>query len=121
MSTRRIAYAAVLAAVYIVIGIAVVALFPQWGPAGLALSELSLTVEAIFLLLWLNRRVYPKVTAWGAVTRGAVAASVGGAVAYGLLIWLPIPGAFAALAAMAVGGVAAIPFILPYLRLMLHI
>jgi putative peptidoglycan lipid II flippase len=107
--------------VYIAIGAVVVTYFPQWGAAGIALAELSLTVEAVFLLLWLNRRVEPSVTTWGAVLRGGAAALMGGATAYGLLMWLPIPGVMAASAAMVVGGLVAIPFILPYLRLMLRL
>jgi putative peptidoglycan lipid II flippase len=107
--------------VYIAIGAVVVTYFPQWGAAGIALAELSLTVEAVFLLLWLNQRVKPPVTTWGAVLSGGAAALIGGATAYGLLMWLPFPGIMAALVGMAVGGLVAIPFILPYLRLMLRL
>jgi putative peptidoglycan lipid II flippase len=107
--------------VYIAIGASVVAFFPQWGAAGIALAELSLTVEAIFMLAWLNRRVTPPVSTRGAVLRGGMAALVGGAIGYGLLIWLPLPGVVAAVGAMAIGGLVAIPFILPYLRLMLRL
>jgi len=107
--------------VYLTIGAVVVAFFPQWGAAGIALAELSLTVEAVFMLIWLNRRVQPAVTTRGAVIRGGLAALIGGAAAYGILIWLPVPGFIAALVAMAVGGLVSIPFILPYLRLMLRL
>jgi peptidoglycan biosynthesis protein MviN/MurJ (putative lipid II flippase) len=107
--------------VYLAIGAAVVNFFPQWGAAGIALAELSLTVEAVFMLTWLNRRVEPAVTTRGAVIRGGLAALIGGAAAFGLLLWLPIPGFIAAFIAMAVGGLIAIPFILPYLRLMLRL
>jgi putative peptidoglycan lipid II flippase len=107
--------------IYLAIGASVVAFFPQWGAAGIALAELSLTVEAVFMLVWLNRRVEPPVKAWGAVVRGGSAALIGGAAAYGLVMWLPIPGAMAALVAMAIGLLAGIPFILPYLRLMLRL
>jgi hypothetical protein len=55
------------------------------------------------------------------VLRGGMAALVGGAIGYGLLIWLPLPGVVAAVGAMAIGGLVAIPFILPYLRLMLRL
>ena len=107
--------------VYIAIGAVVVTYFPQWGAAGIALAELSLTVEALFLLLWLNRRVEPPVAVRAAFLRGGSAGLMGGAIAYGLLMWLPIPGVMAALAAMAFGGLVAVPFILPYLRLMLRL
>jgi peptidoglycan biosynthesis protein MviN/MurJ (putative lipid II flippase) len=107
--------------VYLAIGAAVVAFFPQWGAAGIALAEMSLTVEAVFLLIWLNRRVEPAVTTRGAVLRGGLAALIGGAAAYGILMWLPVPGFIAALVAMTAGGLIAIPFILPYLRLMLRL
>ena len=107
--------------VYLAIGAAVVAFFPQWGAAGIALAEMSLTVEAVFLLIWLNRRVEPAVTTRGAVIRGGLAALIGGVAAYGILIWLPVPGFIAAIVAMAIGGLIAIPFILPYLRLMLRL
>jgi putative peptidoglycan lipid II flippase len=108
-------------AVYIAIGAGVVTYFPQWGAAGIALAELSLTVEAVFMLLWLNKRVEPPVTTWGAVLQGGTAALMGGAAAYGLVMWLPIPGVMAALAAIFVGGLVAVPFILSYLKLMLHL
>jgi len=107
--------------IYLAIGASVVAFFPQWGAAGIALAELSLTVEAVFMLFWLNRRVEPPVKAWGAVVRGATAALIGGAAAYGLLMWLPMPGVMAALVAMSIGLLAGIPFIFPYLRLMLRL
>jgi peptidoglycan biosynthesis protein MviN/MurJ (putative lipid II flippase) len=107
--------------VYLAIGAAVVAFFPQWGAAGIALAEMSLTVEAVFMLIWLNRRVEPSVAVQGAVVRGGLAALIGGAAAYGILMWLPIPGFIAAIVAMTVGGLIAIPFILPYLRLMLRL
>jgi putative peptidoglycan lipid II flippase len=107
--------------VYIAIGAVVVTYFPQWGAAGIALAELSLTVEAAFLLIWLNRRVEPPVSVWEAALRGGAAALTGGVIAFGLLMWLPISGVFAAFAAMAVGGLVAVPFILPYLRSMLHL
>jgi len=108
-------------AVYITIGASVVAFFPQWGAAGIALCELSLTVEAVFMLVWLNRRVAPPVTARRTLLRGGAAALIGGAAGYGLLMLLPLPGMVAAMAAMAIGGLVAIPFILPYLRLMLRL
>jgi hypothetical protein len=78
-------------------------------------------VEAVFLLIWFNRRVRPAVTAWSAVIRGGSAALMGGAAAYGMLMWLPVPGFIAALVAMAAGGLISIPFILPYLKLMLRL
>jgi putative peptidoglycan lipid II flippase len=107
--------------VYIAIGAAVVVFFPQWGAAGIALAELSLTVECVFMLVWLNRRVAPPVTVGATLLRGGSAALVGGAVGYGILMLVPLPGLVAALAAMAIGGLVAIPFILPYLRLMLRL
>ncbi len=107
--------------VYIAIGASVVAFFPQLGAAGIALAELSLTVEAVVMLVWLNRRVAPPVMVRGAVLRGGAAALIGGAAGFGLLMWLPLPGVVAALAAMTTGGMVAIPLILPYLRLMLRL
>jgi putative peptidoglycan lipid II flippase len=89
--------------------------------AGLAAAEFSLTVEALVLFSWLNRRVEKPITAWGSLFRGGLAAIVAGGAAYGLLILLPLPVALAAVLAAILAGLVSVPLILPYLRLTLKL
>jgi peptidoglycan biosynthesis protein MviN/MurJ (putative lipid II flippase) len=107
--------------IYVVIAGSVVKYFPQLGPAGLAAAEFSLTVEALVLFSWLNRRVEKPITAWGSLFRGGLAAIVAGGAAYGLLILLPLPVALAAVLAAILAGLVSVPLILPYLRLTLKL
>jgi len=99
----------------------VVVFFRRLGAPAIAAAELSLTVESLIMLLWLNRRLDPKVTAWSASFRGLGAAIFSGLAAYALALYLPGPGFVTALVGMVVGGALALPVIWPDLRLLLRL
>lgn len=106
---------------YLAIGVPVVVFFRPLGAPAVASAELSLTVESLIMLFWLNRRLVPKVTAWSAFLRGLGAAVLGGLAAYALALYLPGPGLVTALVGMAAGGVLSLPVIWPEVRLLLRL
>jgi putative peptidoglycan lipid II flippase len=95
--------------------------WPQWGAPGIALIEMAFTIEATILLVWLNRLLPVKITLGTSLLRGLAAALVGGAVAYGLALWLPLSGTLSSLLALPVGFAASLPFIWPEVRLLLQL
>jgi putative peptidoglycan lipid II flippase len=102
--------------VYLGLAVFLLNYLPNPGAPALAFCEMAVTVEALVLLVWLNRRVSPPIVVREALLRGG-AASVLGAVAglavAGLLSVSPL---LAALGGVLVAGLISIPFILPYLR-----
>jgi putative peptidoglycan lipid II flippase len=95
--------------------------WPEWGAPGIALLEMAFTIEAIILLVWLNRLLPAKVTLGTSLLRGLAGALVGGGVAYGLALWLPLSGTLSSLLALPVGFAACLPFIWPEIRLLLQL
>jgi putative peptidoglycan lipid II flippase len=94
-----------------------VLLFRPLGPVGIALANsIAFTSEALILLLWL-RRAFPSI---GRLRRPVLRAVAGAASACGvaLLVWSIIPagGVLAAMAALGMGALVAVPFVLPELR-----
>jgi putative peptidoglycan lipid II flippase len=107
--------------VYVLVGIAAVSLFRPVGAPVLAAAELSITVEAAFLLIMLNQRLKEPVRVWMAIGKGLGAALLSGVVAYGLAAFLPGPGYITALAGMAVGGVLAVGLVWSEARLLFRL
>ena len=105
---------------YFLVGYLVVK-FTRLDAPGIALAELAITVEAILLMIWLNRRLGKTITAWSSLFRGIITAIVSGLVAYFLATWLPGPGYLTALVGMFLGGLVAIPGVLPELRLLFNL
>ena len=95
-------------------GAAILLRWPEWGAPGIALIEMAFTVEAIILLVWLNRLLPAKVTLGSSLLRGLLAAG-------GLAFWLPFSGPVASLLALPVGAAAAVPFIWPEVRLLFRL
>jgi putative peptidoglycan lipid II flippase len=95
--------------------------WPEWGAPGIALLEMAFTIEAIILLVWLNRLMPSKVTLGFSFWRGLAAAIISGGVAYSLALWLPFSAAVAALLAIPVGTAVAIPIIWPEIRLLIRL
>ena len=106
---------------FIVGGVAILLRKPEWGAPGIALLEMAFTVEATYLLVWLNRLLPAPVKLGSSFVRGLLAAAVGGGVAYALAFWLPVSAPLASLLALPVGAAAALPFIWPEVRLLLHL
>jgi putative peptidoglycan lipid II flippase len=95
--------------------------WPEWGAPGIALTEMAFTIEAIILLVWLNRLLPAKVTLGTSLLRGLAGALVGGGVAYGLALWLPLSDTLSSLLALPVGFAACLPFIWPEVRLLVQL
>ncbi len=107
--------------VYIIVGALGVTVFRSVGAPVIAAAELSLTVEAIFLLTLLNRRIKHPLQVLPAAGKGLLAALLSGAVAYGLALWLPGPGYITALAGMAIGAAVAIAIVWSEARLLFRL
>jgi putative peptidoglycan lipid II flippase len=108
-------------AIYIVIGLLGVTVFHQAGAPVIAAAELSLTAEAIFLMIFLNKRLERQVQVFPAIGKGLLAALFSGIIAYGLAVFLPEPGYITALAGMAVGGALAILLVWSEARLLFRL
>jgi hypothetical protein len=78
------------------------------GAPVIAAAELSLLVEAILMLTWLNQRIEPPVRLWGAVGKGLFAAVISGGIAYVLAVFLPGPGYITAMVGMLAGTLLAL-------------
>ena len=92
-------------------------LYQPFGSAGIALANsLAFTLQALLLLLVL-RRAFPAVAQLGgSLGRGTAAAALGGLAALLVMQFVPLSPAPAAAAALLLGGLAALPPILPYVR-----
>ena len=106
---------------YLSIGFLFVSFFKSIGAPGIALAEISISVEAILLLIWLNRRLDRKLAVWSALYRGISAALLGGVVAYVAATFLPGASIITALIGMAIGGLVALPIIIPDLRMLFQL
>ena len=95
------------------------------GPAGIALADtLAFTSQALLLLALLNRRYPGLLDLRGPLGRTLLRvglASLGGALLAWLVMQLPYSQLILALAGMAIGGLAVLPFIWPELRLLLRL
>ena len=94
---------------------------PGWGAPGIALIEMAFTIEAIILLVWLNRLLPAKVTVGTSLLRGLAGAIIGGGAAYALALWLPLSGVLSSLLALPLGFAASLPFIWPEIRLLFRL
>jgi putative peptidoglycan lipid II flippase len=90
------------------------------GAAGIALANgLAYTVEALLLWYLLNRRFNGVVAVGNTLVRAVPVALLGGLIVYGLLhVAMPVSGILLGVAALGVGGLLVLPFILPELRLL---
>jgi putative peptidoglycan lipid II flippase len=95
--------------------------WPQWGAPGIALLEMAFTLEATVLLVWLNRLIPEKVSLGSSLLRGLAGALIGGGLAYGLALWLPLSGVLSSLLALPLGFAASLPFIWKEVRLLIRL
>jgi putative peptidoglycan lipid II flippase len=107
--------------IFILIGVIGVTLFRNIGAPVIAFAEIALLVESIFLFSWLSKRMHEPLHVWRAVGRGMLAAVIGGAVAYGLAVFVPGSAVLTALFGMIVGGAVALPFVWSEVKLLLNL
>jgi peptidoglycan biosynthesis protein MviN/MurJ (putative lipid II flippase) len=105
-------------ALYFSIGLLAVTKFPSLGAPGIALAEISITIEAVIMYAWLNKKMDKRIVAWPALVRGLAAAVLSGVVTYGVAVYLPGPGYITSLVGMVAGGILALPIIYPEVRLL---
>jgi putative peptidoglycan lipid II flippase len=92
------------------------------GHTGLALADtFSFTGQALLLLILLNRAHPGILSVGGTLVRGTLAALVGGGLVYALLRVLPLPLIPLSLGALAIGGVATLPFIWSEVKLLVRL
>jgi putative peptidoglycan lipid II flippase len=112
---------AIRLALYLAIGVSVVAFFRDLGAPGIAIAEISLTIEAIILFIWLSRKLHAPLKIDGVLLRGLIAALVGGTLAYGLALYLPGSAVMSALLGMSVGGAVALALVWPHAKQVLNL
>jgi hypothetical protein len=87
----------------------------------IAFAEIALLIESIILFGWLSRRMHEPLNVWSAVGKGVVAALIGGAIAYGLALYVPGSAVLTALLGMSIGGLVALLFIWSEVKLLLKL
>jgi putative peptidoglycan lipid II flippase len=107
--------------IFIGVGAAVLLGYPGWGAPGIALIEMSFTIEAAILILWLNRLLPSPVRLGSSLWRGLAAAILGGAVAYAFALWLPLSGPVSSLLALPLGAAAALPLVWREVRTLMRL
>lgn len=108
-------------ALYLAVGVLAVTYFQQPGAPAIAVAELSLTLEALLLLLWLKRRLSGSLTLWPAISKGLLAALLGGGLAYLLALYLPGGAVLTALLGMTAGGLLALALVWSEARLLFRL
>lgn len=108
-------------AIYLAVGISALVFFRNIGAPAVALAELSLTVEAIVMFLWLSRKMHEPIKIDGALVKGLAAALFGGGAAYLLALYAPGGAVWTALLGMAVGTIIALAIVQREVRLLLHL
>ena len=108
-------------AIFLVIGIIGVALFPNIGAPVIAFAEIALLVEAIILLGWLSKRTHEPLRTGNSIIKGLIAAVVGGVITYLVALYLPGGAIITAFIGMSVGGVIALAIVWSEAKLLLKL
>ncbi|MGE5642903.1 MAG: murein biosynthesis integral membrane protein MurJ, partial [Byssovorax cruenta] len=108
-------------AIYLAIGISVVTFFRNVGAPGIAIAEISLTIEALILFIWLNRRLPEPLRVDGVLLKGLLVALFSGALAYALALYVPGSAVLTALLGMFIGGLVALFFVRSEIKLLLKL
>jgi putative peptidoglycan lipid II flippase len=107
--------------VYLLIGILAVTQFRYIGAPAIAFAEMATTVEAIFLFIWLNKRLPEKVRVGSALVRGLAASVIGAVVAYNLALKLPGGAVLTAIIGLAIGGLITLSIVWNDARLLFNL
>ena len=107
--------------IYIPIGLLALNVFGNIGAPAIAFADIALTIEAIFMFIWLSRKMREPLIVWSAVGKGVVAALIGGGTAYSLAVIVPGSALWTALLGMVVGGLVCIPIIWSEIKLFLKL
>jgi hypothetical protein len=82
---------------------------------------MATTVEAIFLFIWLNKRLPEKVRVGSALVRGLAASVIGAVVAYNLALKLPGGAVLTAIIGLAIGGLITLSIVWNDARLLFNL
>ncbi len=97
-------------------------LFSPLGAAGIALANtLAYSLEAVVLFVWLGRRLKAPIALGSTLLRTLCGTALAGLLAYLLARLLPASELLLAFSALALGGLAALPFIWKEMRLLLRL
>ena len=107
--------------IFLAIAITGVTFLREIGAPVIAFAEIALLIEAVLLFTWLSNRTHQPIRVGGALTRGLLAAVVGGIIAYLLALFVPGGAILTALLGMAVGGIVALAIVWQDFRLLLHL
>lgn len=107
--------------IYLGIGVTAIVFFPNIGAPAIALAEIAATVEAVFLFVWLNKRLPKRTALGGSMLRGLLASLIGAAAAYSLALMLPGGAILTALIGVTVGGLIVLPIIWKEVRLLFNL
>jgi putative peptidoglycan lipid II flippase len=84
-------------------------------------AAISFTTQALVLLLLMQKRYPGLLNVGGTAVRALVAATAAGIVGLMVLLYAPLGGVVAAIAALLAGGVIATPFVWRELRMLMHL
>ena len=107
--------------IYLGIGISALLFFPNIGAPAIAFAEIAATVEAVFLFVWLNRKLSERIEVSGTLLKGLVAGLIGASAAYSLALMLPGGAIVTALIGITVGGLITLPIIWKEVRLLFNL
>jgi putative peptidoglycan lipid II flippase len=108
-------------AIYLGIGISAIVFFPGIGAPAIAFAEIAATVEAVFLFIWLNRRLPERTVVRGSLFKGLAASLISAVAAYSLALMLPGGAIVTALIGITVGGLIVLPIIWKEARLLFNL
>ncbi|MBN1453782.1 MAG: murein biosynthesis integral membrane protein MurJ [Anaerolineales bacterium] len=107
--------------VYLGIGVSAILLFPEIGAPAIAFAEIAVTVEAVVLFVWLNKRLPERTMVRGSLFKGLVASLIGASAAYSLALMLPGGAILTALIGITAGGLIVLPIIWNEVRLLFNL
>jgi peptidoglycan biosynthesis protein MviN/MurJ (putative lipid II flippase) len=103
------------------IGIMGITFFKDVGAPIIAFAEIALLIEAIILFGWLSKRTHVPLETGSSVSKGLIAAVIGGAVTYAVAYYLPGGAIVTALVGMVVGGLVALGIVWSEAKQLIHL